>query len=167
MAVVAHGFKVKHLLCVTWYQYITSGHIWLLCLWSLHSTDLGIPCCHYFQILTKVKGMKFNIGLIWERYVFCCQLMWNIHIIFTCYGTYGIKTQVLTWLLFQQLDLSIVLYIVQSMSTTSTADQAGLTSTSTSQPAATIISATASSNNPPVLRPADNGLLHNICYCLD
>jgi len=31
-------------------------------------TNLGIPCRHYFQVLTKVQGMKFNIGLIRPRW---------------------------------------------------------------------------------------------------
>ena len=35
--------------------------------------NLGIPCCHYFQVLTKVQGMKFNIGLICPNVFFHSQ----------------------------------------------------------------------------------------------
>ena len=70
-----HGLKVKHLLQVTHIGTGTSHHLTILkdgcyicdcCMGS----NLGIPCRHYFQILTKVQGMKFNIGLVHARYDF-------------------------------------------------------------------------------------------------
>lgn len=68
------GLKVKHLLRVTHLGSSSSHHLTILtdgryicdcCM----GTNLGIPCRHYFQVLTKVQGMKFNIGLIRARYV--------------------------------------------------------------------------------------------------
>ena len=67
------GLMVKHLLQVTHLGTNASHHLVLLadsryicdcCM----GTNLGIPCRHYFQVLTKVQGMKFNIGLIHPRY---------------------------------------------------------------------------------------------------
>ena len=69
------GLKVKHLLQVTHLGTSASHHLTILsdgryicdcCM----GTNLGIPCRHYFQVLTKVQGMKFNIGLVHPRYMF-------------------------------------------------------------------------------------------------
>ena len=69
------GLKVKHLLQVNHLGTGTSHHLAILkdghyicdCCMGL---NLGIPCRHYFQILTKVQGMKFNVGLVHARYEF-------------------------------------------------------------------------------------------------
>ncbi|KAF8225201.1 hypothetical protein L208DRAFT_1506921 [Tricholoma matsutake] len=67
------GLNIKHLLCVTPLGTNASHHLVILadghyicdcCM----GTNLGIPCRHYFQILTRVQGMKFNVGLIWARW---------------------------------------------------------------------------------------------------
>ena len=66
------GLKVKNLLQVTHLGTGASHHLAILkdgcyicdcCMGS----NLGIPCRHYFQVLTKVQGMKFNVGLVRAR----------------------------------------------------------------------------------------------------
>lgn len=52
-------------------------------------------------------------------------------------------------------------------STSDAMDQAGPASPPTIQPAATIISAAASSNDPLALTHADDGQFHAICYCFN
>ncbi|KAF8228263.1 hypothetical protein L208DRAFT_1365220 [Tricholoma matsutake] len=66
------GLNIKHLLCVTHLGTNASHHLVILadgryiCDCSM-GTNLGIPCQHYFQILMRVQGMKFNVGLIQAR----------------------------------------------------------------------------------------------------
>lgn len=100
------GLKVKNLFLVTHLGTGTSHHLAILkdgryicdcCM----GTNLGIPCRHYFQLLTKVQGMKFNIGVVRARYDFqmyndcqCLRIHWNHGVL----G--GIKIQILIYQLF-------------------------------------------------------------------
>ena len=76
------GLKVKHLLQVNHLGTGTSHHLAMLkdgcyicdCCMGL---NLGIPCHHYFQILTKVQGMKFHVGLVRTRCEFSLFLRCN------------------------------------------------------------------------------------------
>lgn len=35
--------------------------------------NLGIPCCHYFQVLLSVRDLRFHLGLLRRRYVAAIQ----------------------------------------------------------------------------------------------
>lgn len=69
------GLKVKHLLevahlgkgVVHYLAILGDGHYICDCCMG---SNLGVPCRHYLQVLTKVQGMKFNIGLVRARYEF-------------------------------------------------------------------------------------------------
>lgn len=72
--VTGRGLKVQHVLKVihlggTSVHYIAllSDHRYVCtCCMGL---NLGIPCRHYFQVLTTVKSLRFHIGLLRARYV--------------------------------------------------------------------------------------------------
>lgn len=69
------GMTVQHLLKIShqgggksmhYVAILTDGRYICDCCMGL---NLGIPCRHFFQALTKVQGLKFHIGLVRPRYV--------------------------------------------------------------------------------------------------
>ena len=98
------GLKVKHLLEVMHMGTGTSHHLAILgdecyVCYCCMGSNLGVPCRHYFQVLMKVQGMKFNIGLVRTRYGpygFKSNYLNNFHYIYVC--TDGFKIPMLIYL---------------------------------------------------------------------
>lgn len=67
------GLHVKHLFRVTHLNGLGNAHYLALLQDGRYAcdccmgTNLGIPCRHYFQVLTRFPGMRFNVGLIRAR----------------------------------------------------------------------------------------------------
>lgn len=82
--ITGRGLTVKHLLKISHLSGGKSLHYVALLVDGRYICDccmglnLGIPCRHFFQALTKVRGLKFHIRLVRPRYVILAAILYKL-----------------------------------------------------------------------------------------